>query len=323
MTPKTLLDQIREFQNSRIILTGFELGVFTIINDTGKTTAEVALAIHADTRGIDRLLNALVALDLLEKNDQIFTNTTFAAQFLVKGKPDYLGGINHSINLWKTWSTLTEAVVAGHKVATSEMQFRQSGAIEGFIHAMHDRAFKAAPAIIAKLNLTGVKKVLDVGGGSGAYSMGFVNAGDISATVFDLPDVVNVSQKFIDKEGFTGRISTLAGDYLVDDFGNGYDLVFLSAIVHINSYDENKMLIQRCADTLNAGGQIVIQDYIMNDNRTQPSRGTAFALNMLVGTDYGDTYTETEVAEWFTAAGLKNIHRIDAIDGNSLMIGRK
>ena len=113
----------------------------------------------------------------------------------------------------------------------------------------------------------------------------------------------------LSKEKMNDKISFLSGDYLADDLGNGYDLIFLSAIVHINSLEENNLLIKKCYESLNAGGQIVIKDWVMNEDRTEPAGGAYFALNMLVGTEHGDTYTETEMRSWFTNTGIKKIER--------------
>lgn len=115
----------------------------------------------------------------------------------------------------------------------------------------------------------------------------------------------------------------MAGDYLTDDFGTGYDLIFVSAVIHINSPEENDNLIRKCSNALNRGGQLVILDHFMNDERTEPLAGAIFAINMLVGTLHGDTYTETEVRNWMTQADLKNIIRKDTLQGTSLMIGIK
>lgn len=165
---------------------------------------------------------------------------------------------------------------------------------------------------------------MDVGGGSGAFSMAFVRAGDdLKATVFDLPNVVPLTKEYIDREGLAEDIKTVSGDYHKDEFGSGYDLAFLSAIIHANSFEQNLSLIQKVSRALNPGGQIVISDFIMDDNRYQPAFGAYFALNMLVGTQGGDTYTESEIKGWMENAGIAFTERKDLRRGTGLMIGRK
>ena len=169
-----------------------------------------------------------------------------------------------------------------------------------------------------------MNRVLDLGGGSGAYSMGFVEAKKgLTATVFDLPKVIPITQKYIKKEKLSKRIDTYAGDYLCDDFPTAFDLIFISAVIHINSEEENNAIIAKCYKSLNPGGRIVIQDHIMNDDRISPLPGAIFAINMLVSTRHGDTYTEKEICVWFRKNKIKFEKRISVENGNSLIIGRK
>jgi SAM-dependent methyltransferase len=161
-----------------------------------------------------------------------------------------------------------------------------------------------------------------VGGGSGAYAMAFVKArSNINAAVFDLPNVIPITRGYIEKEGLADKIKTIEGDYTVDPLGKGYDLIFLSAIIHSNSIEVNMKLLKKCLEALNPGGQVVIQDFIMDENRTTPLSGALFALNMLVSTEAGDTYTESEVRDWMTAAGLSSIKRIDTPFVTTLIYG--
>lgn len=146
---------------------------------------------------------------------------------------------------------------------------------------------------------------------------------EIEATVFDLPNVVPITKTFLEKEGFAGKVKTYAGDYTRDELPNGFDMVFLSAIIHSNSLDVNRDLIKKCYGSLNKNGRIVIQDWIMNKDRTQPTSGAVFAINMLVGTEAGDCFTEPEVSEIMTAAGFRDITRTEFETGYSRMTGKK
>jgi predicted O-methyltransferase YrrM len=319
-TPEDFREVVYSFQRSRIILTGYELGIFTALDDEKKASIDVAALIGADARATDRLMNALVVCGLLIKENNLFMNDAFAAKYLVKGKMDYLAGFGHSANMWHTWSGLSDAVRTGHTVRTSN---RSEDWTETFIAAMHERASRQAPNVIAKLDINNVQRVLDVGGGSGAYSIAFAQAEKgLKAVVFDLPHVLPFTQQYINAAGLGETIKVQSGNYLSDDLGTGYDMVFLSAIVHINSYVENADLIRRCALALNPGGQVVIQDHVMQDDRVSPPQGAFFALNMLVGTERGDTYTEKEMTEWMQQSGLSDFQRIETFN-NAMMIGRK
>jgi 2-polyprenyl-3-methyl-5-hydroxy-6-metoxy-1,4-benzoquinol methylase len=139
----------------------------------------------------------------------------------------------------------------------------------------------------------------------------------------DLPHVIPLTKKYVSKAGLLENFNFIEGDYLSKEFEKGYDLILLSAIIHINSYEQNKMLVKKCADALNENGMIIISDFIMNDDRTQPYHGALFSINMLVGTTSGDTYTEREMSEWFESAGITKIERKNTSFGSDLMIGIK
>ena len=324
MNPNTIREFASSFQKSRILLSGFELDIFTNVDVTGTTNKQIANILHLDEHACERLLNALASLGFLKKQNQLFFNTAESFTFLSKKSSDYLGGLMHSNHLWNTWSNLTQVVKTGISAHPAGINERGDEWLFPFINAMHDRAKKQAPQHLANIDLSEIKSTLDIGGGSGAYSMEFVSKKpEIEATVFDLPNVVPITKIFLDKEGFSDKIKTHAGDYTTDDLPKGFDLVFLSAIIHSNSLEINQDLIKKCFDALNKNGKIVIQDWIMNNDRTQPISGAIFAINMLVGTEYGDCFTEKEVTEMLNASGFKNISKIEFETGLSQMVAQK
>ncbi len=317
-------DIANSFRASRILLSAFELGIFTILDKHLMTADEVSDKINADPRAASRLMNALCAMGLMKKVKGKFYNTDLAAKFLVEGKPDFMGSLYHTNHLWDTWSFLTESVIKGSSHKGDQNKTEKPEWVEAFISAMHYRGVKQAKIIGMMIDLTGVKKILDVGGGSAAFSMELVrkNPGS-TAVVLDLPHVIPLTKRYVEEAGLKEKFNFIGGNYLDKDFGEGFDLILLSAIVHINNYDQNKMLIQKCADALSDKGMIIISDFIMSEDRVHPEFGALFALNMLVGTESGDTYTEKEMREWYEAAGLSNIERKNTSFGSDLLIGKK
>ncbi len=324
MSADKLRDMAFAFRESRILLTAYELGIFTLLEGKSKTSQEISEILETDPRATDRLMDALCAMGLLIKKNNKFWNSVTAGEYLVKGKPAYLSNLMHSVHLWDAWSTLTEAVRHGGSVSSKEIKERGDTWLQAFIAAMHQRAVRQAPATVSLLDLSGVKRVLDVGGGSGAFAMAFARADEnITATVFDLPAVVPLTCQYIEAEGLQKKVRTRPGDYMNDPLGNGYDLIFLSAIVHSNSPEQNTELIGKCTAALNSGGSVVVQDFVMDEDRTRPAQGALFSLNMLVGTETGDTYTEGEIRGWMETAGLSGITRQETPFGVSMIIGRK
>lgn len=324
MNPVTIREFAASFQKSRILLSGFELDIFTNVEESGTTARKIADKLHLEEHACERLMNALVSLGFLTKQNHLFFNTVESFVFLSKKSSDYLGGLMHTNHLWNTWSKLTEVIKTGNAANPSEIKEREDDWLHSFIAAMHERAKKTARGQLADIDLSGIRSVLDVGGGSGAYSMEFVNRNpEIMATVFDLPEVVPITKQFLKKEGFSEKINTYAGDYTIDDLPQGFDLVFLSAVIHSNSPEVNQILINKCFHSLNKSGKIIIQDWIMNDERTHPVAGAVFAINMLVGTEAGDCYTEKEVNQMLNSSGFRNISRTEFDTGLSQMIAQR
>ena len=325
--PDEFNEMVRGFQPSRIVLTAIELDVFTAVATLGQaaTSSAVAAAIQCDPRGTALLLNALVALNLLAKIGGSYVGTPLAQRYLVAGaRDDARQSLKHNLSLWTTWSTLTERIRTGQLQRWREMDGRGQDWTIPFIAAMHRNAASRAPVVVQAVGTDGVRRLLDVGGGSGAYSIAFAKANPtLTADVFDLLTVVPIAQSHIAQAGLSARINTCVGDLRKDALGTGYDLVLLSAICHMLSPDENQDLLRRASTALAPGGRVVIQDHIMNDDGTAPRAGALFAINMLVGTPSGSTYSKTEYAQWLLAAGFKTTQCIELPGPNDLVIGHK
>jgi 2-polyprenyl-3-methyl-5-hydroxy-6-metoxy-1,4-benzoquinol methylase len=312
------------FRESRLLLSAIELKVFSVLDKHMMTSEEVAKKINANSKATDRLMNALCGFELLKKVKGKFYNSDLSAKYLVEGKPEFMGNLYHTNNLWNSWSNLTDSVVKGASVGGDQNKQEKNDWVESFISAMHYRGVHQGKILSMMIDLANIKSILDVGGGSAAFSMEIVKKNSaITATILDLPHVIPLTKKYVDEAGLINNFGFIEGNYLTKDFSGPYDLILLSAIVHINSYEQNKMLIKKCADSLNKNGMIIINDFVMNEDRTQPAYGALFSLNMLVGTECGDTYTEGEMREWFESAGLTKIERKNTSFGSDLMMGIK
>jgi (2Fe-2S) ferredoxin/SAM-dependent methyltransferase len=321
--PDELLGTIRAFQESRVILTAIELDVFTAVG-SGATSLEVAATVGTDPRATEMLLNVLVALGLLAKEGTRFSNTSTAARYLAAGgKNDARAGLMHTVNLWSRWSTLTECVRAGTSVRRVE-EPQDVAWTRAFIAAMENNAAERAPAVVQAVGASGIARMLDVGGGSAAYSRSFARAnGSLQADVLDLPTVAPLTRDYIDRDGLSDRVRVRPGDLTSGPLGEGYDLVLVSAICHMLDTAANRDLIRRCHSALAPGGRIVIQDFILNADRTGPKIGALFALNMLVGTEAGSSYSEEDYAGWLKEAGFGNVRHVRLPGPAGLMIGHR
>jgi (2Fe-2S) ferredoxin/predicted O-methyltransferase YrrM len=322
--PEDLNSTLRGFQESRVLLTGVELDLFTAVG-SGASADEVSARTGSDPRATEMLMNALVAMGLLAKQGAIFCNTALSTKYFVAGSAeDARAATMHLVNLWRTWSTLTECVRAGTSVSHPDTADRGEAWTQSFIAAMHRNARARAPVVVGAVGTTSVNRMLDVGGGSGAYSIAFATANqNLQVDLLDLPTVLPIAQGHIERAGLAGRIRTRPGDLRADKFGEGYDLVFVSAICHMLSPGQNKDLLKRCFAALAPSGRVVIQDFILEPDKTAPKSAALFALNMLVGTQAGNTYNGVEYSTWLTEAGFQDVRHVRLPGPSGLIVGTR
>ena len=322
--PDELNDRIRGFQESRVVLTALELDLFTAVGG-GAGAVEVAAMLGADPRATEMLLNALVSMRLLSKKERVFYNSPSTARYFTTGSHDNARpALLHIAHLWRRWSTLTDCVRAGTAVAQDEIAGQGQDWTDAFIAAMHRNASERAPAVVQAVGVESIRRMLDVGGGSGAYSIAFAQANAaLRADILDLPTVEPIARRHIQAAGVADRVVVRAGDLRSDRLGEGYDLVFVSAICHMLSPAENLDLLRRCREALAPGGRVVIQDFILEADKTAPRFGALFALNMLVGTRGGSSYSELEYTAWLGEAGLREIRHARLPGNTGLMIGSR
>jgi (2Fe-2S) ferredoxin/predicted O-methyltransferase YrrM len=320
--PDELNDRVRAFQESRAILTALELDLFTAVG-TGAGVAEVAAKLRTDPRATEMLLNALASLGLLVKQDGLFHNSPAAARYFTEGSRDNARpALLHTAHLWQRWSTLTDCVRAGTAVAQDEIADRGQDWTEAFIAAMHRNASERAPLVVSTVGVENVRRMLDVGGGSGAYSIAFAQAKPaLSADILDLANVEPIALHHIREAGVGDRVKVRAGDLRTSRLGEEYDLVFVSAICHMLSPEENLDLLRRCREALAPGGRVVVQDFILEADKSAPRFAALFALNMLVGTRGGSSYSEPEYSAWLGEAGFLDVRHTRLPGPTGLMIG--
>src|SRR5208282_3967409 len=315
--PDRLDQMIRGYMPSRCLLTALELDIFTAVGAAGM------------------LLNALVALGLLSKSGDDYKNTPESARFFVQSSKDnHRNGLLHTANIWHRWSTLTEAVRSGTRVSASRDDTPEW--TRNFIAGMQRHAKDRAPVVVKALGAApatptstsnsnsrfNVRRILDLGGGSGAYSIAFAKASpDAQCEILDLPEVVPLTAEYVRQAGVSAQVTLRAGDMLQDDFGSGYDLIMLNAICHMFSEEQNREIFRRAHQALAPNGRLVVQDFVLNPDKTGPQHAALFSLNMLVNTEAGASYSEPEYTHWMKAAGFTEVCRINLPGPSSLIVG--
>ena len=298
----------RGFMRSRIILTAAELDLFTIIQDSPTTAEKIAERFGFDHRALERVLDCLVTFGLLQKNEETYSVTHEGAPYSSKHSASELAMLLHMNHLWDSWSDLTEAVKNGPGYERKpRMQMEMDGR-RAFIGAMHVGGRSLSEEIAGSLDLRGYRKLLDIGGGSGTYTTAFLNHNpQLQAILFDLKEVIPMAKERLSSEGLLDRVELIAGNFYSDDLPGGCDLALLSAIIHQNSRQQNLELFRKARRSMEPGGMLLIRDHIMDEQRTHPPQGALFAVNMLVNTQGGDTYTFHEVAQDLKEAGFTDV----------------
>jgi predicted O-methyltransferase YrrM len=222
--------------------------------------------------------------------------------------------------MWKRWSNLTDSVKTGLPAPV----IGNGGSVESFIAAMDHTARGRARAMVQAVGVNGARRMLDLGGGSGAYSIAFAKAApDLHSEIVDLPDVVAIAQKYIASADLSDRISVRSGDMLSMALpAEAYDLVLLSSICHMFSPEENRALFARARAALAPKGRIAIADFIADPGKASPRNAALFALNMLVATRAGSTYSQPEYEAWLRAAGFGEIQRVRIPGPVSLIVAQ-
>jgi SAM-dependent methyltransferase len=307
--PEDILQIAQAFMECRILHSAAELNLFTILSSQPMSAQQVADAISGDARALSVLLDALAAMGLLIKDGCMYVcGLPVAALLSDKSPQTLLPMVLHMASLWKRWSRLTD-IAKGLDEARDEFEFvRNPGELRACIAAMHSSGAPMAKKIAAAVDPGGARQLLDVGGGSGTYAIAFLRTSpDMKATLFDLPDVIEMARARLLEEGLLDRVTLVSGSYIMQELPGGHDLALLSAIIHSNSPEENLDLYRKIFRALKSGGRILIRDHVMNHDRTYPRAGALFAVNMLVGTSGGGTYTYEEIESGLAQAGFERI----------------
>ena len=303
-----LMEDARGFMKSRVILTAAELDLFTRLDEKPSTAEELASGMGLDLRGATRLLDVLVTLDFLRKENGRYHLTDAGTYFSSRHPETVRPMVLHLNTLWTTWGELTKIVKTGAGKEKKPGAHFDEEDQKAFIGAMHVAGQRLSVEIADAFDLRQFKRLLDIGGGSGTYTIAFLkkNPG-MTAVLFDLPGVIAMAEKRISDEGLRARVELVAGDFYEDELPTGCDLALLSAIIHQNGSEENVALYRRIHRALEPGGAVLIRDHIMDESRTYPPAGAMFALNMLVNTRTGDTYTFLEVKRTLEEAGFRDV----------------
>ena len=312
INPMTVAMMSSAYWNSCVLHTAQRLDVFNQIGSGKATAQQLAEKCSADTRGMDILLIACTSLGILDRKNGNYQNAPLARTFLLKGSPYYQGGIVSMFQEWyPTWGKLYDAVVSG-KPVVEKPHDQGDEAVRTYIMGMHYRGVAQAKLLAEKINLQGRKKLLDVAGGPGTFSvMMCLKYKGLQAVVLDLPQTLRITREIIGSFQVGDRVITQEGNYLRDEsFGSGYDVVLLSSMFNQESPSVIKDILRKSSEALNRGGLIIVQEQLLNDTKTGPTLAALIGVNQLLHTPAGAAYSGREMADWMSETGFIKVQRV-------------
>lgn len=325
MHPGKLLEISGSYWQACTLHAGVKLDLFSAIRDLWLSAREIADTCACDPEALERLLNGLVAMGLLRKKKERFTNSAEAKRYLDNTSPEYIGHmIMHHHHLVQPWARLDQAVQSGKPVRKGS--FEDEVQRESFLLGMFNNAMLMAPNLVSRIDASNRKQMLDLGGGPGTYAIHFClhNPG-LRATVYDLPETQPIAEKVIDRFQLQERIAFVPGDYVQEELPGTFDLAWLSHILHGESPGDCRRIIEKTVSVLEPGGLIIIHEFILDDTRDAPLFPALFSLNMLLGTSGGRSYSEPDLVQMLQEAGVREISRLPYTGPteSGVLLGRK
>lgn len=305
--------QLGYYWETKILLTAVRLDVFSVLNGKPKTAAETAARVGAHEPTLVLLLNALVAMGLLMKSAGLYGNSGTAEAHLVRHSPQYIG---HLLLLhdaeWNNWGHLEETIRSGKRTVDRHVFETDPDLGANVLAVLHRIGRQSGPELAKRLRLEGPRHLLDLGGGAGTNAIAFCQVyPELTATVFELPATLTLTEKTVKDAGLESRISLRGGDFNRDGLGGPYDVVLMSDILHYQTFETNLALVKKVYDHLTPGGRLVIKDRFLDESGTGPAWTTAFAVHIVVNTQQGACYKTTDATQWLSEAGFTSLEELE------------
>jgi ubiquinone/menaquinone biosynthesis C-methylase UbiE len=328
VTPERIMQMSWGYVPPLVLEAAIRNRVFDVLDKGPMTVPEVAVATGASTRGLTSIMNVLVGLQFLAKDDnETYSLTPESAAFLVSTKPSFQGGIlrHASSQLIPKWLEINQVVATGKPAVAVNQQGEGSDFFKEFVVDILPLSYPGAQVLAQSLNLNGTgASVLDLAAGSGVWGIALAQSSpQVRVTAVDWPDVIPTTQKTVARFNLSDRFTFVEGDLLTADFGTNHTVATLGHILHSEGEARSKKLLAKVFAALAPGGTIAIAEFLVDADRRGPVGSLFFAVNMLINTDEGDTYSFEEISSWLTEAGFTNPRLLPAPGPSPLILATK
>jgi len=328
--PRHLMELATGYWASAALLAANELGIFLALADGADTAESVARTIGANSRSVERLMDACCGLNLLVKQGDRYMAPPAAAAFLTPGRPGYLGsGLRWAWDQFATWGKLAHSVRTGQPAVDPRIHLGDDPQqTRDFVLAMHERAVGLAREVVEFIELDeGAECLLDVGGGAGTYATLLAHKyPDLRVTMLDLPGITAVASELIQTAGINERVQVLPGDATQADYGDSYyHAVLYSGVLHQMGRQTIQRMMAGGYRALVDGGQVYVSDIMVDATRTQPVFSALFSLQMMLTSHEGGTFSAEECQAWLMETGFRDveIRRLPEPLPYTILSGRK
>ena len=330
ITPERLMQFGFAYAPPLIIAAAVSNQVFDSLESGSKTVDQISKETGASARGLRMLMNALVGLELLKKDrHQKYSLTPESAAFLVSNKPGALAGFFrlNVTQLVSKWLQLGDVVRTGRPAQAVNQEGEGTEFFSGLVENIIPMSYATAQTLADHLKLAKAKnevRVLDLAAGSGIWGIVLAQASArVRVTAVDWAGMIPTTKRITQKFSVGARFKFIEGDLLEADFGSGYDIATLGHILHSEGEERSRQLLKKTFRALKSGGTIAIAEWLVNDERTQPLPPLMFAVQMLVNTEKGDTFSFNEIKSWLEEAGFKKVRKLEAPGPSPLILATK
>ena len=316
-----IFEDVRGYWKSSVIITSIELDIFTNIKE-GTTSKDLANKLHLNEGALERLLDSLVNLHLLQKENKMNFNTYNSAKYLVRDRTSYIGYVAlYHKSRYDVWGNLDKSLKTGQPIAPVSFLAPDKNQINNYARAMSARAQLEVHDVLERIDFSDCQRLLDLGGAPGTFAVAFANKyPSLDITVFDLPDMMEISEDITQGRS---NIHLVSGNFDSDDVGSNYCGVFMSQILDSLGKKGVEDLFVKVFNSLKKGGKIIIRDYILHDNDTEAEVSMFRSLNVLLTTNAGRLYNLDEYFSMLKKAGFANISFMELPGPTDLILAKK
>jgi ubiquinone/menaquinone biosynthesis C-methylase UbiE len=330
VTPERLMELSFAYAPPLIVSAAAANKVFDALENSAKTAEEVAKKTGASPRALKILMNALVGLDLLKKDRQgRYSLTPESAAFLISDRPGTHAGFFGTIapQLISRWLRLTDIVREGRPAVAANQETEGTEFFSQLVENIIPMSYPAAQKLGDHLKIVKTKneiRVLDLAAGSGIWGIAMAQKSQrVYVSAVDWAGMIPTTKRITEKYGVRDRFSFVESDLLEANFGTDFDVAILGHILHSEGEKRSRDLLKKTFRALKSGGVIAIAEWLVNDQRTEPLHALMFAVQMLVNTEKGDTFSFNEIKRWLEDAGFRKVRRLEAPGPSPLVLATK